>query len=145
MNHRQRVTESDVDVIAGDRISSRTDSGNTEDRSDVVMLLDTRLRVPDNVVTVVEDSNGECRAVVSSNAGHYQPERQNEGCRFGFDSMRRCVPIPGDLTLSLELIEPGCGLDDVLYADDNNISITVPDLISEAVNLLFLLIQAEQA
>ena len=80
VNHRQNVTERDIDVLASDRIDSQTDSGSTEDRSNVIGLLDARLGVPDDVVTVSEDGSGECRAVVSSDANHHQPEQQNKGC-----------------------------------------------------------------
>ena len=37
----------------------------------------------------------------------------------------RCVPCLGDLTLGLELEGPSCGLDDVLFVDDDNISTAV--------------------
>jgi len=39
--------------------------------------------------------------------------------------MRRYVPGLGDPALGLELVGPGCGLDDVLSVDDDNISTAV--------------------
>jgi hypothetical protein len=44
---------------------------------------------------------------------------------IAYIGMRRCVPSLGDLALGLELVGPGCGLDDVLSVDDDNISTTV--------------------
>ena len=40
-------------------------------------------------------------------------------------SMQRCLPSFGDLALGLKLVRPGCGLDDVLSVDDDNVSTTV--------------------
>ena len=39
--------------------------------------------------------------------------------------MERYAPSLGDLALGLELVGPGCGLDDVLSVDDDNISTAV--------------------
>ena len=52
------------------------DVGSTEDGSNVVRLLDARLGVPDDVMTVGEDGSGESRAIVSSDADHHQSGQQ---------------------------------------------------------------------
>ena len=44
---------------------------------------------------------------------------------IAYMGMRRHVPSLGDLALGLELVGPGCGLDDVLSVDDDDISTTV--------------------
>jgi len=93
VDHGQHVTKRNINILASDGVNSQTDRGSTEDRSNVVGLLNAGLCMPDNVVTVGEDGSGEGRAVISSNANHHQPVRQNAGYQYKFDSIYRRAEV----------------------------------------------------
>jgi hypothetical protein len=58
--------------LARNGLSANANSGSTEERTNVVGLLNARFGVPDDIVAVGEDGRAEGGAVVSINIDHHQ-------------------------------------------------------------------------
>ena len=72
VHHGQHVRDRDVNFLARTGLSSNANGGRTEDRANVVGLLDTGLGVPNDVVAVGEDRGAQGRAVVTTETDHQQ-------------------------------------------------------------------------
>lgn len=70
VHHGQHVRDRDVDFLTRAGLSSNANGRRAKDRANVVGLLDARFGVPNNVVTVGEDSSAQSRAVVAAKTDH---------------------------------------------------------------------------
>jgi len=70
MYHGQHIGDRDVDFLARTGLGSNANGGCTKDRANVVGLLDAGLGVPNDVVTVGEDSGAQGCTVVTAETNH---------------------------------------------------------------------------
>jgi hypothetical protein len=75
VDHRQDIRDGDMNVLASGGIHAKADSGGTKHRANVVRLLDPRLGVPRDVVTVGENSGAKRRTVVAAHTNHHETEK----------------------------------------------------------------------
>ena len=74
VDHGEDITDGDVDILRSGRVSSNLHSGSAENRADVVGLLGTLLRVPDDVVAIGKNGSAQSRTVVAADTNHHQSE-----------------------------------------------------------------------
>ena len=71
MNHGKNVRDGDMDVLSRTGLSANANRGSTEERTNVVGLLNARFSAPDNIVAVGEDGRAESGPIVATNTDHH--------------------------------------------------------------------------
>ena len=77
MDHGKNVRNGYMDLLARTGLSTNANRGSTEERTNVVGLLNAPFGVPDDIVAVGEDGGAEGGAVVATNTDHQQSREAN--------------------------------------------------------------------
>ena len=133
VDHGQDIGNGDVHVLGRGGIRADADGRCTEERTDVVRLLDARLGVPGNVMTIGQNGGAEGGPVVAAHSDHHETGHTDIRLGGGKKGRESDSPRLADLAFGLELIGLDGWGDDVLTVDDLDIRTTVDELGSDVV------------
>ena len=91
MDHGKNVRDGDMDLLARTGLSANANRGSTEERTNVVRLLNARFGVPDNIVAVGEDGRAEGGTVVAANTDHHQSREANIASKVETESKKKVM------------------------------------------------------